>query len=329
MRAVGQRETGCDTCDIDLAVNAAMMETMRRGAGFLLCLCSCGRVGFDGGGSAGADAGDPASNGDGGAGTLVTDASPPCTFGAWGTATNLTSLNTTANDWSPTLSDDGLEVIWETTRTGNQDLFRAVRATSTDPFGPAAALAVLNSAQSEASPSLSRDRLTLYFSSNRSGSWRLYRATRADKDDAFAAPVLVPELATVNVLGPALTAAGDELFFTNLSESSISRAVMTNGTFSVAGVMSELGTSASAYPDVSRDGLTIYFDTNSSQLVSATRSAPGGTFSTPATMSGSLDSGSGEADAELGDGDRQLAFSSNRPGGAGSWDIWLATRPCD
>jgi hypothetical protein len=284
----------------------------------ILVLAACGRIGFgdrvatDGGGGSDAD-GDPAV---------------ACTFGPWGPATNLASLNTTASDWSPTLSDDGLELIFETTRSGNQDLYRAVRATTADPFDAPTPLTVLNTMQTEASPSLSRDRLTVYFSSSRSGQELLYRATRSDKDAPFGAPALVPELASMPLLGPAISASGDELFFTDISASSIARAVLIDGMFSVTGVASELGTTASAYPDLSRDGLTIYFDTNSSRLDSATRSAPGAPFSMPATVP-ETDSSAGEADAELGDGDRAMVFSSNRQGGAGGWDMWLTTRPCN
>ena len=290
----------------------------------LVVLSGCGRVGF----SSARDDISPDANTDADT-NVVIDATAVCAFGPWGDAANLTALNTTANDWSPTLSDDGLELIWETTRTGNQDLFGSVRASTSDPFAMATELTVLNTPQAESSPSLSRDRLTLYFSSNRNGQSRLYRATRDDTDAAFGAPVLVPELANVEVLGPAISGAGDELVYTNLAQTQISRAVMTNGTFAVVGVIPELGTTASAYPDLSRDGLTIYFDTKSSQLVSATRSAPGAMFSMPTTIPGSMNSASGEADAELGDGDRQLTFSSNRGGGAGSWDLWVVTRPCD
>lgn len=280
----------------------------------LLVLAGCGRIAFD---RVGTDGGD----GDG-------DPAAACTFGPWGPPTNLAGLNTTASDWSPTLSDDGLELIFETTRSGNQDLYRAVRATTADPFDAPIPLAVLNTPQTEASPSLTRDRLTVYFSSSRSGQELLYRATRSDKDGPFDAPAVVPELASMPLLGPAISASGDELFFSDITASNIARAVLIDGMFSVTGVVSELGTTASAYPDLSRDGLTIYFDTNSSRLDSATRSAPGATFSMPATVT-ETDSSAGEADAELGDGDRTMVFSSNRTGGAGDWDVWLTTRPCN
>lgn len=289
-------------------------------------VAACGRYGFD------LAKGDTMVDGDamvdGHAGDVPDTMPASCTFGSWQAPMNLGLVNGRGNDWSPTLSDDGLELLFETTRDGNQQLYRAVRATPTDAFGAPVPLTELNSPQADASPSLSRDRLTVYFSSNRSGNWRLYRATRADKVAAFGAPVLVPELASVDVLGPAISASGDELVYNDLSESRISRAVLMNGTFMVVGVMTELGTSASAYPDLSSDGLTIYFDTNSSRIESATRSAPGAAFSMPSNLI-ALDSGGGEADADLGFGDRQIVFSSDRAGGEGGWDIWTATRSCD
>jgi Tol biopolymer transport system component len=293
-----------------------------RGVVFL-AICGCGRLGFDRGVDADHDVDAAGGQAD------AADAELPCTFGAWGQAINVTMANTNANDWSPSLSDDGLELVWETTVSGNQDLYGAIRQAPSDPFGAASSLDVLNSPQADASPSLSADRRTIYFSSNRTGQWRLYRATRAATTDPFDPPAIVPELANVGILGPAISSSGDEIVYTDLGESTLSRAVATNGTFAVAGAMTELGTTASAYPDLSRDALTIYFDTNSSVLVSATRSAPGAQFSMPSAIPGAMNSGAGEADAELGDRDRQMVFSSNRTGGAGNWDVWLVQRTCD
>lgn len=256
---------------------------------------------------------------------------PSCTFGPWGTPTNLgSSINSASDDWSPLLSDDGLELIFErgTGDGSDADLFRAVRATPAEPFGAATAISEVNTPPYEGNPSMSADRRTLYFSSNRTGQMRLYRATRTDVNGTFEAPVLVPGLSTVTATGAAISASGDELFYNDIGWSRISRAVWNGSTFVVDGVVNELGTSASAFPDLSRDGLTIYFDLNTSQIVSATRIAPGGSFSAPTAVP-NIDSEAGDCDAELGDGDRQIVFSSNRSGGEGGWDIWTATRACE
>ena len=67
----------------------------------LVVLSGCGRVGF----SSARDDISPDANTDADT-NVVIDATAVCAFGPWGDAANLTALNTTANDWSPTLSDD-------------------------------------------------------------------------------------------------------------------------------------------------------------------------------------------------------------------------------
>ena len=62
------------------------------------------------------------------------------------------------------------------------------------PWSAPAALGSLNTLMVESDASLTADGLTIYFTSDRSGTFVVYRATRANVGSDFAAPQLVAEL---------------------------------------------------------------------------------------------------------------------------------------
>lgn len=81
------------------------------------------------------------------------------------------------------LLEDGLTLLFaRETNTGTTDLFVTQRLTPSDPFQPASPLGGVNSEADERDPWLSPDGTQLYFSSNRSGNFDLFVASRtADK----------------------------------------------------------------------------------------------------------------------------------------------------
>lgn len=83
-------------------------------------------------------------------------------------------VNTTSNDRRPTIRYDGLEMIFETNRSGSQygghNLWSATRTSVLDNFGSTVPEDRINSNQEEARPSLNGDGTELYFTSNRTGS---------------------------------------------------------------------------------------------------------------------------------------------------------------
>ena len=75
-------------------------------------------------------------------------------------------------DARPNVSKDGLEIVWDSNRTGGlggQDIWSARRASTDAAWGPAVHLNGLNSAANETRASLSWDGETLVFGSNRPG----------------------------------------------------------------------------------------------------------------------------------------------------------------
>jgi hypothetical protein len=76
------------------------------------------------------------------------------------------------------LSVDGLSLYFASKRTGNAELYVARRASRDEDFGEPTPLLGVNTASEERMPWLSADERTLYFASDRLGSYALYVATR-------------------------------------------------------------------------------------------------------------------------------------------------------
>lgn len=106
--------------------------------------------------------------------------------GSFGSATNISELNSPLNDARPTIRHDGLEIIFFSNRAGSfggQDLWVSTRASlaSTwaipDNLGP-----IVNTTTDEFQPQLSSDGKTLLFASNRPsgfGDFDLYMTVRS------------------------------------------------------------------------------------------------------------------------------------------------------
>lgn len=93
-------------------------------------------------------------------------------------------VDSSASDARPNVSHDGLEIVWDSTRTGSQgtDIWTASRSSVDEPWGTAVQLGNgINSAGNESRASLSWDGTTLMFGSTRAGgegSADIYMSTR-------------------------------------------------------------------------------------------------------------------------------------------------------
>jgi hypothetical protein len=101
---------------------------------------------------------------------------------AWGEPSQQALVNINSSAFQSAdgfLSSDGLELYFSSTRAGNSDLYVATRTDLTAAFGEPAALVDLNDkngASEERMPWLSPSGDQLYFASNMSGQYGLYRA---------------------------------------------------------------------------------------------------------------------------------------------------------
>lgn len=89
----------------------------------------------------------------------------------FGEPTNLgPTINSSAGDWTPEISANGLELYFGSDRGGNWDLWVSTRQDVGDQWGPPVRLAPpINSSYEDGAPQLSPDGLELYFYSKRSG----------------------------------------------------------------------------------------------------------------------------------------------------------------
>lgn len=107
----------------------------------------------------------------------------------FGAPTRIASANSDANQGTPYLRPDGAILYFSSNRDGNQDLYRATRA-SADDYGVAQALKELNSPSDEFSPCVTTDDRGIFWGSNRKdlpseGDYDIYYAQRTSTDDGF------------------------------------------------------------------------------------------------------------------------------------------------
>jgi Tol biopolymer transport system component len=104
--------------------------------------------------------------------------------GDFGLPSLVTELSTSFIDYQPTLRKDGLELIFSSNRPGglgtSPDLWVSTRESTEDPWSPPVNLgSVVNSTAFDFHPSLSFDRTTLFFASERGGGGELWMSTRS------------------------------------------------------------------------------------------------------------------------------------------------------
>ena len=156
------------------------------------------------------------------------------------------------------------------------------------PFGAAQVLANVNTTGDEYGAWLSADGLELVFTSNRTGNRDLYRATRSAITAAFDPPTSIAEVSTAaNEDDAYVTPDGKELWFNRTSGTLITifRATRQGATgpfgapAAVPGV--NQGGITSEGPFLTRDGLTIYFDSDrggTAEIYRATRATTAADF---------------------------------------------------
>jgi len=220
----------------------------------------------------------------------------------FGEPTNLgPTVNSSADDSVPSLSADGLILVFASERPGGQgeaDLWISMRATTSEPWGEPKNLGPpVNTSDTDWSLSLSPDGCTLYYASQRSGGVGgsdICVPPRATTDDAWGEPVN---------LGPTINHSGHD------------------------------GT-----PFISEDGLELYFTSlfrsggyGGDDIWVSTRETKEDEWGTPMNLGPVVNSGYEELFPILSADGLSLFFSSGligpaRPGGSGRSDIWVTRR---
>ncbi len=208
-------------------------------------------------------------------------------------------INTEAGEVPSSFSSDGLELYFMDAYTfkpgnlGGHDIWVAKRSNVSDPWGGPVNLGPpVNTEHDDAMPSLSADGLTLYFGSKRPGGQGDYDiwVTRRDTiDDDWGTPVN---------LGPPVN-----------------------------------GPSGDTYPTISIDGLSLYFSSyreggygNADTWV-ATRATTDDPWGEPVNLGEAINSPAYDSCPYISPNGLVLFFHSQRAGGHGAADVWMATRP--
>ncbi|HEX2689307.1 MAG TPA: hypothetical protein VHN14_21945 [Kofleriaceae bacterium] len=207
-------------------------------------------------------------------------------------------------------------------------------------FGVPTPLSSLNTPSDDERADLSSDELAIYFSSTRPGGvggFDIYKATRASSTEPFGTATLVTGMnTTADERGPRMTADGLSLFAysrpTSTSPQHITLATRTGNTLPFGGlqVIAQVdGTTDDVDPYILQNGNVLYFTSNRAGNYGLYRSSKiAGAFSTPTQVSGvNLDLPGIENSPVVTPDELTLYWSSDRPGGSGGLDIYVATRP--
>ena len=274
-------------------------------------------------------------------------------FTDWSAPTNIGSVvNSVYNDQHPAISPDGLSLYFVSDRPGSAgglDLWVSQRDSLDDPWQPPLAITPLNTTSTENAPAFSPDGHLLFFGSDRLGGcgnqdiWVSFRKDKRD-DLGWQAPVNLGCVVNFSGFDDGPTYVSEEdgavtLYFTSLNRSGgfgdwdVWAATMNaDGTFNSPANVLELNSSArDTRTAISRNGNELLLTSNRSGGIGgldiwvSTRDESG-VWSTPADLGGTVNSAANDGAPALSRDGTTLFFYSNRPGGSGLNDLYVATR---
>ncbi|MBA3464335.1 MAG: PD40 domain-containing protein [Deltaproteobacteria bacterium] len=245
-----------------------------------------------GGDDAAVDAtGDAASDAPGDSGPAC---NPP-TLGAWSAPGVIGELAAPGLDGTPMMRADGLELYWKSARSGSLDIYRSMRPTTLQDWGPPMNVTELNSPANDGSPELSPDGLTIYLSSERPdtvGANDIYVATRTSLTTAWSTPARLAQLSSTAQDEGMMVMPSDLVAYMHSHRSGAARIYrMTRATktapWSVPVEIAELSDGAYENPMVTADECRMYMQAErmdsegTADLYVSTRAQPSGPWGVP------------------------------------------------
>jgi hypothetical protein len=212
------------------------------------------------------------------------------------------------------------------------------RCDPVQPFGPGEEIATWDIGLGEDKIDLSADELSATIShccgSGGGSDWDINYTARETRDEPFAAPQPLGGVNTTGVQrGPRMSPDGMTLYVTTRATTyDISSSVRADpdATFGPLAPVADLnGTTDDSDPFVLPDGSAVYFASTrvaaqGYDIYSAARNATG--FDQPEPVPGDVNTVADEGAPIVTDGGLTIYFSSRRGGGAGDFDIYVATR---
>ena len=139
---------------------------------------------------------------------------------AWGPASNMgNTINSADIESGPSLSEDGLTLVYFSDRAGGSglnDLYMSTRASTAAAWSAPTNLgATVNSDAPDVAPDISCDGLRIYFHSGRNGNLDIWMTERTNLTAPWSTPTLIPTpVSTADIeTVPSISADETTLFF--------------------------------------------------------------------------------------------------------------------
>jgi Tol biopolymer transport system component len=212
-----------------------------------------------------------------------------CPWGDFSAPERVPTINSSTDDWCPWLTADGLQIYfksWRGVGQGNGDIWRADRADRAMDFGQPVPVTELNTPAEESCLSLTADAAMIFFS----------RGETDARKDLWVATRTAPD-----------------------------------APFGPPTVLTELASPAEEdYPRIDADGVRVVFSsvgggTGEWNIWFAERRERGERFGAPVLLA-EVNSSYNDRGAFISANRLELYFHSNRPGGLGMDDLWMARR---
>jgi Tol biopolymer transport system component len=280
-------------------------------------------------------------------------------YSDWSAPENLGAVvNSSFNDQGPAISKDGLSLYFSSGRprpdgsSGGSDIWVSQRLSLEAPWSPPVNLGgVVNTADDDSIPALSRDEHWLFFNSNRNSNtsfggtdiWASYRQHTHD-DFGWQTPTNLG--AGVNSPfndqgagyfdndeggAPLLFFGSDRPGGPGSNDIYVSE-LLPNGSFGPANLVADLSGAAGDFrPSVRFDGLEVFFFSNRPgslgfDLWTATRETVFDIWSNVENLGTVVNSSANDIHPYIAPDRRTLYFASNRAGGFGLQDLYVTTR---
>jgi len=287
----------------------------------LLLLVACGRINFD------------PTNESACSRPSITLPAPPTTM--FGAPIALSTLNSIDSDDDPTLTDDQLEIIFQSGRGGQNRLWHSIRASTIDPWPAPTPITELDGIATN-TPELSRDGLRLRFAlPGIAGPEDLYEVSRPDRASPWGNLKPLEGLETdAAETGAAEFLDGHGLVFYSSRPGGTAAEDLweayddsCTGFFDPTPLAGGVATGVpKGNPWMRNDGLVVAYNSDGTlgngDFFIASRSVVGGPFDTPVELV-SVSSTNVDDDPWLDDAMQSIYFASAR---AGSQDLYYASR---